>query len=150
MSKFINEQEEFWSSEFGDEYIDRNKSDQLFASNLYFFGQALKRTRKINSCIEIGANVGMNLRALKLLFPQIHLEAVEINKEAGKLLIEFLSKKEVYLQSILDWNPQKKYDLVLSKGVLIHQNPDSLESIYKKLYECSEDIVCLLLYPNRP
>ena len=150
MSKFRNEQEEFWSAEFGDEYIDRNKSDQLFASNLYFFSQALKRTRKINSCIEIGANVGMNLRALKLLFPQIHLEAVEINKEAGKLLIEFLSEKEVYLQSILDWNPQKKYDLVLSKGVLIHQNPDSLESIYKKLYEACNNYILLGEYysPN--
>ena len=64
--------------------------------------------------------------------------------------IEFLSEKEVYLQSILDWNPQKKYDLVLSKGVLIHQNPDSLESIYKKLYEACNNYILLGEYysPN--
>ena len=27
---------DFWAGQFGDEYIDRNTSDQLFASNLHF------------------------------------------------------------------------------------------------------------------
>lgn len=149
-SKLRNDQEEFWSSEFGEKYIDRNKSDQLFASNLFFFSQALKRAGKINNCIEIGANIGMNLRALKLLFPQIHLEAIEINEEAAKSLLEFLSEKEVYIQSVLDWNPEQKYDLVLSKGVLIHQNPNSLDSIYEKLYQASNNYILLGEYysPN--
>lgn len=36
-NSFKTSQEEFWSGEFGNAYIDRNKSDQLLASNIHFF-----------------------------------------------------------------------------------------------------------------
>lgn len=39
---FKTEQESFWAGEFGNEYIGRNEGDQLLASNLYFFSNALK------------------------------------------------------------------------------------------------------------
>jgi len=62
-------QEEFWAGDFGDDYIDRNRSDQLLASNLEFFSRALHRAGRVTSCAELGANIGMNLRALTLLYP---------------------------------------------------------------------------------
>lgn len=34
---YKTEQEEFWATEFGSEYIKRNQSDQLLASNVCFF-----------------------------------------------------------------------------------------------------------------
>jgi hypothetical protein len=37
-------QEEFWAGEFGDEYIARNKSDALLASNSALFSGILKVT----------------------------------------------------------------------------------------------------------
>ena len=73
---------DFWSGQFGDEYIDRNVSDQLFASNLHFFSNILKSCANITSVIELGANVGMNIKALKLLSPGSNLHAVEINESA--------------------------------------------------------------------
>ena len=63
---FKTEQENFWAESFGNEYIDRNQGPQLLASNLNFFTKALERAGKINSCLEFGANIGMNLKALKL------------------------------------------------------------------------------------
>ena len=68
-NKFKTPQEEFWATEFGKEYIGRNDSKELLASNLNFFVKALKQAGKVNSCLELGANIGMNLRSLKLLFP---------------------------------------------------------------------------------
>ena len=58
-------QEEFWAGEFGSEYIGRNDSEQLLASNLNFFTQALNRAGRISSCLELGANIGMNLKKQK-------------------------------------------------------------------------------------
>lgn len=60
------DQENFWSGEFGDEYIKRNENEKLFTSNINFFIKALSRTKNLNSCIEFGSNVGMNIKALRL------------------------------------------------------------------------------------
>ena len=40
---FKTEQEAFWAGDFGTEYIQRNQGDALLASNLDFFGKALRR-----------------------------------------------------------------------------------------------------------
>ena len=77
-------QEEFWAGEFGTEYIARNQGEQLLASNLAFFSQVLERTGRISSCVELGANVGMNMKALRLLRPDLLCQAVEINAEAAR------------------------------------------------------------------
>jgi len=83
---FKTEQEAFWAGDFGTEYIQRNQGDALLASNLDFFAKALRQARGIRSCIEFGANIGMNLKALKLLHPGIDAHAIEINAEAAKQL----------------------------------------------------------------
>ena len=67
---FQTEQEAFWAGEFGTEYIQRNQGDALLASNLDFFAKALRAMRSVSTCIEFGANIGMNLKALKLLHPK--------------------------------------------------------------------------------
>ena len=36
-----NEQENFWAGEFGNEYITRNKSENLLAANLHMFSNIL-------------------------------------------------------------------------------------------------------------
>lgn len=87
---FKTEQEAFWAGDFGTEYIQRNQGDALLASNLDFFAKALRQARGIRSCIEFGANIGMNLGALKLLRPGIDAHAIEINAEAAKQLGEVI------------------------------------------------------------
>ena len=86
-------QETFWAGNFGTEYITRNNSSELLASNLNFFTQALKQAGKVLSCLELGANIGMNLKALQLLYPNIELKGAEINPDAAKLLSELIGEK---------------------------------------------------------
>lgn len=130
---FKTEQEAFWAGEFGTEYINRNQSDALIASNIAFFSAALRSTRGVGSCIEFGANVGMNLRALKLLLPCVDLHAIEINRDASHQLAKLIPLANIYNESILGFKPPRKWDLALVKGVLIHINPEFLPQAYDAL-----------------
>ena len=148
MQNFKTDQENFWAGEFGNEYIDRNKSDQLLASNLEYFAKSLKAAHKISSVIEFGANIGMNLKALKLLRPEVKLQGVEINKDAAKILEEVIGKENVFLESILDFKAKTHSDLVLLKGVLIHINPDALDGLYQIIYNTSNRYILIGEYYN--
>lgn len=130
---YKTEQENFWAGEFGDEYIDRNYGEKLLSSNINFFCNALKATKNIENCIEFGANIGMNLRALKILFPNLEATAIEINKKAILNLSEIVPRTNIHEGSILDFDVNNTWDLVLIKGVLIHINPDELKRTYDKL-----------------
>lgn len=145
---YQTEQEDFWAGSFGDEYIDRNKSDQLHASNLNFFVRALHQAGKIESCIEFGANIGMNLRALKSLFPGIKAYGVEINQEAASQLSELIGKESTFAGSIYDYKPDQKYQLSFVKGVLIHINPEMLDKTYEIIYNSSSRDILIAEYYN--
>jgi spore coat polysaccharide biosynthesis protein SpsF len=151
MTSIINyttPQEEFWASSFGTEYIGRNDSNQLLASNLNFFTKALKQAGKISSCLEFGANIGMNLKALQLLYPGIDLKGIEINADAAKSLRDLVGHKNVYEGSIFDYPVTDKVDVSLIKGVLIHINPDMLNVVYENLYQASSRYILVCEYYN--
>ena len=148
MKNYKTPQETFWAEEFGTEYIDRNKGDQLLASNLNFFIKALSQAQNINSCIEFGANIGMNLHALKLIYPEIKLNGIEINEDASNKLKGLIGKDNVFIGSIFDWESTDLYDLVLIKGVLIHINPNMLKNVYQKLYDSTHRYILLCEYYN--
>jgi len=145
---FTTPQEEFWAGSFGSEYIGRNDGEQLLASNLNFFTRALSQAGKISSCLEFGANIGMNLRALQLLYPNIDLKGVEINSDAAKTLSQLIGDNNIYQGSIFDYPISKQVDVSLIKGVLIHINPDMLEVVYDKLYQVSSKYILVCEYYN--
>lgn len=145
---FKTEQESFWAGEFGTAYIDRNKGDKLLAANLDFFVKSLRAARGIQSCMEFGANIGMNLRALKLLHPAQAQFGVEINVDAARQLGAFISPQHVFEGSILAYQPEKTFDLVLIKGVLIHINPDELPTVYDRLYKSTGKYLMVAEYYN--
>ena len=132
-NEFATEQEAFWAGEFGTGYIARNQSDQLLAANLDFFAKALRQTGGVSSCLEFGANIGMNLKALNLLFPGIDASAIEINDEAVQQLGKVIPETNIHQQSILDYVSKRTFDLALIKGVLIHMDPEVLPEVYDTL-----------------
>lgn len=149
--RYKTEQEDFWRGSFGDEYVERNKSNELLASNIYLFSKVLGRTIDVNSVIEFGCNIGMNLKAIKTLKPSIHCEGIEINHKAATILKKddfFEGNIEVYEDSLLEIQLDKKYDMTLIKGVMIHINPNELDTIYSKLYEYSSKYICIAEYYN--
>ena len=136
------EQEIFWETDFGNKYVKRNlKSDRIFT-----IGKNLINNKVfINEVLELGANVGLNLDAIKRVYPDIKTYGVEINKLAyniGK------KKHKFYNKPILNFKSKKKYDLVCSVGVLIHQNPKHLNAFYNKLYSLSKKYIYLSEYFN--
>lgn len=150
MTSFKTPQEMFWAGEFGTEYINRNCSDRLLASNINFFATALQKTQPIQSCIEFGANIGMNIHALKALYPEIEAHGIEINNKAAHQLGEIIPANQIYNTSILDFLPTRQWDLTLIKTVLIHIEPNSLASVYEKLAQCTSRYLLVAEYysPN--
>ncbi len=143
---FQTEQEDFWAGEFGDNYMLRNNDEKLIASNIALFSRILNH-KMVNSVIEFGSNIGVNLVAIKALFPDIEFSAVEINEKAIEELKK-LKEVKIYHQSVLDFTVDYKRDLVLLKGVLIHINPDMLGKVYDLIYQSSKKYICIAEYYN--
>ena len=143
------DQEFFWSGDFGDNYIERNDNKRLLTSNINFFIKSLQRTKNLKTCIEFGSNVGMNIKSLKIIYPNLEFHAVEINKKAAKSLEEIISPENIFQESILDFESNQKWNLSLVKGVLIHINPEKLEEAYKRIVNASDKYILICEYYSR-
>lgn len=147
MPSFETPQEEFWAGEFGTQYAARNAGADLLASNISLFSRILSRAPGVSSVIEFGANVGMNLRALRSIIPSVSLAAVEVNPSAAEELRR-IEGVVVHNESVLEFETDERFDLTLSKGLLIHIDPASIGRAYQALFECSRRYVCVAEYYN--
>ena len=146
-ANFKTEQETFWAGEFGDEYTFRNDGANMLAANASLFTKVFSRMGKPKSIIEFGCNQGMNLKAINTLLPETKLTGIEINKTAAEKLQKDLGIK-VHNTSILEFDTSEKHDLAMIKGVLIHINPEELNSVYDKLYAASSEYIFVCEYYN--
>lgn len=147
MTKFKTAQEDFWAGEFGSQYIQRNYPDCEISARLALFTKIIARTSQVDSIIELGANVGNNLKVLDQLKPNAELAAVEINSDAVRYLKDW-GRATVHHNSILEYASERSYDLSLISGVLIHLAPDALPLAYNLLHKLSQRYICLIEYYN--
>jgi spore coat polysaccharide biosynthesis protein SpsF len=147
MKTFETDQEAFWAGEFGDDYQERNKGPQWVANNLALFSAILKRTAGVQSVLELGANIGLNLQALRLLLPSAKLSAVEVNAKAVAAL-QALGGIAIHHASMLQVEDVGTHDFVLIKGVMIHLNQDKLPQVYDLMYRSSSRYICTVEYYN--
>ena len=102
----------------------------------------------ISNVLELGCNRGNNLEAIHLINQEIVLNGIDINSTA----IKILNNKNICLNaevgSIYDVSKNNKYDMVFTKGVLIHINPINLEKTYNKLFSWSKKYILLAEYYN--
>tara|TARA_B100000212_G_scaffold310623_1_gene261820 strand:- start:697 stop:1326 length:630 start_codon:yes stop_codon:yes gene_type:complete len=148
---YSTEQENFWAGDFGNEYVLRSQGTEILNSNISFFKSALKNTNNIKTCIEFGSNIGMNIKALQKLFPNQEQHAIEINKDAVSYLKKVIPEGNIINDSIINFKPFKKWDLVLIKGVLIHINPEMLQKVYLSLVNaCSKYLLINEYYNPKP
>lgn len=68
----------------------------MFALYLELFAKAPRATRNVHSCIDFGVNIGINLKALKLLLPSQEQFGIGINVEASQQLATIIPAKHVY------------------------------------------------------
>lgn len=144
--RIITEQETFWAGKFGDDYVSRNQSAAAQAASIAVFASILPHCPEVDSALELGANLGLNLRSLAILKPGIELNAVEINARAAATLKQNFPQVSVHHTSIQDFNPPDKYDIVFTCGVLIHLAPRSLPYVYKKMASCARRYVLMNEY----
>jgi len=143
------EQETFWHGHFGDEYVSRNKGTERLAARTALFATILRRTEGVRTVLELGANIGLNLVAIKSLLSGVSLSAVEINEKAADELASTLPDATVHRRSILEFEPNGSWDLVFTKGVLIHINPDKLPEVYDLMLRCSSRYILVAEYYSR-
>ena len=146
--RFKTEQEDFWAGKFGDDYIGRNAGDALLGSNISLLARMLGRCPHAKSLIEFGANIGMNLRAIRTLRSGMELAAIEINAEAVKELRAWGGVNDIHQGSVLDFQAERTWDVALVKGVLIHINPDYLPQVYESLFRASNRYIMVVEYFN--
>lgn len=140
----MGETAEFWAGDFGNRYSERNQGSDILAARIAMFSRILERAPGVNSVIELGANTGINLKAISLLRPHAKLWGVEVN-EAAALQIPV---GKVIVGSILDYELQERCDLAFTRGVLIHVAPKDLPRAYKALYEASGRYIMIAEYFN--
>lgn len=134
------EQEKFWEGKFGDDYVDRNSSH----NTINHYSKILVNNRiNIDSAIELGANIGINLDSLKCIFPRCKTFGIEINKKAFAILNK---KHPSYHGSVYNFSTNEKYNLAFSNCVLIHQNPEKLNEFYSILYTLSNQYILINEY----
>jgi pseudaminic acid biosynthesis-associated methylase len=148
MSQYKSEQETFWAGDFGNEYIGRNIGAEIIAANTSLFTKILDKTNGIKSAIEFGANIGLNLCALKHLLPDAKFTGIEINERAVAELRQ-LGFVDVVHDSILEYQTPIQHELAFTKTVLIHIAPEFLPLVYDKLYASSSRYICVAEYYNQ-
>lgn len=136
--------DELWAGELGNQYNIRNANPAGIINNKALF--AKMSIKDINTALELGCGYGYSLLALKELFPHLELTGVEINKAAFDIAKSYgitALNKSIYNISL-----PKKYDLVLTKGILMYVTEEKIYDIYKLLFESSSKYICICEYYN--
>ena len=143
----MNEQEQLWSGHFGDEYHQRNRAASP-ANDVAFFKRALRDATLTEGAkvLELGAGSGHNLRALLRVLDRPYLAGVELNREAWDRLNNVAD--EATHSALADYTPSTTYDLVFTKGLLIHIHPDQLPAVYALIEHCAARYILLAEYFN--
>lgn len=144
---FQTAQEEFWAGEFGNDYIGRNQGAGWVAANTALFSAVLRQVRDVNSVLEFGPNIGLNLQAIHQLLPDAELTGVEINPTAAEKL-RGLGYVDVVGRSVFDFEVTRKWDLTFTKGVMIHLAPERIGEAYEKLHAASARYIVVAEYYN--
>jgi len=134
-------QERAWFGRHGFRYIIHHMGEDWENTRIPFWQQTLGILQDIGSICEFGANIGANLKAIRHLNPDIEIGCIEVNPVACKILKE--DGFSAVVGSIANVDLGRKFDLVFSRGVLIHVKPSDLEAVMKNMAEHSARYVMI-------
>jgi pseudaminic acid biosynthesis-associated methylase len=138
------EQENFWAGAFGSEYVARNSN---VPSVTAYWARMLARVQTLSSAIELGANIGLNLRAISTLLPKCQLYAVEINADAFRILSQNPGVAATHC-SLFEFETDDQFDMSFTHGVLVHLDPKRISEAYAKLYRLTKRYILISEYYN--
>ena len=148
-NRTMNSQLALWRGEFGRAYIERNDAAPDTIRRVTAMWARMLQNIQPYEILEVGANVGINLRALRNL-TSADLTAVEPNDLARqRLKNDGFHAVEATAQR-LPFNPDR-FDLVFTCGVLIHIHPDDLPEAMDEIVRVSRKyILCAEYYAAQP
>jgi pseudaminic acid biosynthesis-associated methylase len=131
--------EQMWEGEFGDAYVERNR----VAGNVREpFWHRILAEFGAETVLEVGCNIGANLRWIAALRPPQQVYGVDINLRALNELRRTLPDLNAM------WSPGRElpfrdrwFDLVFTMGVLIHQPESTLPLVMAEIVRCSRRYV---------
>lgn len=131
--------EDMWAGEFGDAYLQRN--NQAARGREPFWKDRIEQTEPA-SVLEVGCNLGGNLRPLAELLPDATIAGVDVNDAALEVAREAvpgaqLQKASAYALPFDD----RSFDLVFTTGVLIHLPPEGIGAAIDEIVRCSKRYV---------
>lgn len=142
----MSKTEEFWKGEAGDQYHLRNAPD--IKNTTRFFARALQRTvGPIHSILELGAGQGQNLVCLREMLNCDDITGIEINPGAWESMMKIEGCHAIN-DSALDVNLERSFDLVLTKGFLIHISPYDIGRAYNQIARHSARFILMCEYYN--
>lgn len=145
---------EFWTGKGGNDYVDRNTMDAINLSRrAKMWSQIFENIASPYSVLEVGANIGINLVAIKrILPPVVHCAAVEPNSKAADLLLRLGVANEVWTNSADDlYIADNRFDVVFTSGVLIHIEPSQLLKSCKEIHRVSKRyVICAEYFSDQP
>jgi pseudaminic acid biosynthesis-associated methylase len=147
---------EFWRGTFGDEYVARNTASAAqLAARISLWCDILKPLvgKHPKSILEVGCNLGINLRALRAI-SGAEFYAVEPNDKARTILLQDGVLKADNLRGGFAQNidfPDDTAEMAFTSGVLIHIHPDDLLPAMTEIYRCaSRFVACVEYFSDKP
>ncbi|WP_259781282.1 pseudaminic acid biosynthesis-associated methylase [Aestuariispira ectoiniformans] len=145
----VTPQGNFWQGEFGNEYTERNASDEMLAARRMMWKKLLPLLSPApQSILEVGSNRGNNLNVLSEL-SEATLFAQEPNDSARKILESsgFVQPDNVKA-GFGDNIPiaDQSIDFVFTSGVLIHVAPEKLGETCDEMYRVSRQYIGCIEY----
>jgi pseudaminic acid biosynthesis-associated methylase len=146
---------EQWANDFGDEYAERNAFDAWrMVPGTEAFRRMLKG-RDIDSVLEVGCSVGLNLIFLNALFHgRVQLYGVEPNPKAYQTLLQ---QPQISLAGAWQGDAfnlplaDASVDLVFTAGVLIHIAPEDLERATDEIVRVAKRyVLCAEYFSHTP
>ena len=141
--------EELWSGEFGDAYTDRNLAAGERRAQ---FWQTVLDEFPAKRVLEIGCNLGANLRWIAARVPPEEVCGVDVNLRALQELRRVLPRVNAVWSRARDLPfRDRSFDLVFTLGVLIHQPPETLATVMGEMVRCADRFVlCGEYYAPEP
>jgi spore coat polysaccharide biosynthesis protein SpsF len=135
--------ERLWSDDFGNEYVERNIDAGVGRDR--FWHELLDRL-KPESVLEIGCNVGGNLRWVIDRVPPRAVYGIDVNESALRTIRRRLDVNAVWSSARELPFRDRTFDLVFTAGVLIHQPEATLPLVMAEAVRTSRRDVLALEY----
>jgi pseudaminic acid biosynthesis-associated methylase len=150
VKKLRNEQEQFWSDTYAQDYIAKNSAFDRVKGVEGWTKMLAKAERPIDSVLECGCNIGRNIDFLGEVLPEAQRSIIEVSKPAYAFVTDRFAFDRSYNGTILesDFAPAS-FDLAFTIGVLIHIHPDNLLANMRKMFDYSRRYVLIGEYFNR-